>query len=84
MYIAIYISVSNSPLTTFSLYGTAQFKLDICTRVLVQLLEKFVTELVSFPRVHDTWHAFDPCYELYAREVWSSAVYFTCEQSRYM
>ena len=30
-------------------YGTAQFKLDICTCVLVQSLEKFVTELTSFP-----------------------------------
>ena len=29
-------------------YGTAQFKLDICTRVLVQSLEKFVSELTSF------------------------------------
>ena len=37
-------------------------------RVLVQSLKKFVTELMSFPRVHDPWHAFDPRDELYALE----------------
>ena len=66
------------------MYGTAQFKLDICTRVLVQSLEKFVTELTSFPSAHDTWHAFGPRDELYASEVRSSVVYFTREQSHYV
>ena len=46
-------------------YGTAQFKLDNCTHVLVQSLEKFVTE-------HDPWHAFGPRDELYTREMRSS------------
>ena len=65
-------------------YGTAQFKLDICTRVLVQSLEKFATELASFPRAHNPWHAFDPHDELYVREVYLSVVYFTRKQSRYV
>ena len=65
------------------IYGTAQFKLDIHTRVLVQSLEKFLMELVSFSQVHNMWHAFDPHNELYTREVHSSVVYFTCEQLRY-
>ena len=29
------------------MYGTAQFKLDICARVLVQSLEKFIIELAN-------------------------------------
>ena len=69
---------------TIHTYGTAQFYLDICMRVLVQSLEKFGAELASFPRAHDPWHAFNPRDELYAREVHSSVVYFTREQSRYM
>ena len=67
-----------------STYGTAQFKLDTCMRVLVQLLEKFVTELASLLQAHGSWHTFDPRDELYAHEVRSSVVYFTCEQSRYV
>ena len=65
-----------------SYYGTAKFKLDICTRVLVQSLEKFGAELANFPRAHDPWHAFDPRDKLYARRVY--VVYFTREQSFYM
>ena len=65
-------------------YGTAQFKLDICMRVLVQSFEKFVMELASFLRAHNPWHAFDPRDELYAHEVRSSVAYFTREQSCYV
>ena len=43
-----------------------------------------MTELVIFPRAHDPWHAFDPRDELYTREVRSSVVYFTREQSHYV
>ena len=53
-------------------------------RVLVQSLEKFGIELMSFPQAHDPWHVFDPRDELCAREVHSSVVYFTCEQSHYV
>ena len=53
-------------------------------RALVQSLEKFVMELASFSRVHDLWHVFDPHNELYAREVHSNVVYFTCKQSHYV
>ena len=35
---------------TFRSYGTAQFKLEIYTRVLVWSLEKFVREFVCFTR----------------------------------
>ena len=54
---------------TYSNYSTAQFTLDICMRVLIQSLEKFVTELVSLLRAYDSWHTFDPRDELYVREV---------------
>ena len=69
---------------TCNIYGTTQFKLDICTCVLVQLLEKFVMELLSFPQAQDMWHAVDPHDELYACEVRSSVVYLTREQSHYV
>ena len=70
--------------TKHFIYGTTQFKLDICMRVLVQSFEKFATELASFPQAHDPWHAFDPCDELYSHEVHLSVAYFTREQSRYV
>ena len=34
-------------------YGTAQFKIDIYTRVTLELFNKFVKLLVSYMRVHD-------------------------------
>ena len=67
-----------------SIYSNAQFKIDVCTRVLVQSLDKFGKELTSFPRTHDPWHAFNRRDELYAREVHLSVVYFTREQSCYV
>ena len=72
------------PVMPSTAYGTAQFKLDIRTHVLVQLLEKFLTELAIFSRAHDLWHAFNPCDEPYACKVRSSVVYFTRNQSRYV
>ena len=47
----------------------SSIKLDIHTDVLVQPLEKFVTELTSFLRADDLWHAFNPRDEPYAHEV---------------
>ena len=35
-------------------YGTAQFKLDICTRVLVESLERFGVKLASCAQVHNS------------------------------
>ena len=64
------------------IYGTAQFKLDICTRVLRSTVAREICN--GFPRAHDPWHAFDPRDKLYAREVHSGVVYITHEQSRYM
>ena len=64
--------------------GTAQFKLDTRTGVLVQLLEKFVTQLASFMQAHNLWHEFNARDEQYAREVRSGVIYFTCKQSRYV
>ena len=34
-------------------YGTAQFKLDICTCVLGESLDRFVGQLTSFTRTHN-------------------------------
>ena len=65
------------------IYGTAQFKFDIRTRVLVQWLKNFLMELMSFSRVHDLWNVFDPHDELHAHGVRSSIVYFTRKQSSY-
>ena len=60
---------------TVSIYGTAQFKLDICTRVLASTVAQEIcdgTHDHEFPQAHDLWHAFDPPDELYTREVRSS------------
>ena len=35
-------------------YGTAQFKLDICTRVLVELLKRFGVKLASCAQAHNS------------------------------
>ena len=37
-----------------SSYSTAQFKLDIYTRVTLELFNKFVEPLVTYTRAHDT------------------------------
>ena len=37
-----------------SMYGTAQFKLDICTLVLVESLERFGVKLASCVRAHNS------------------------------
>ena len=48
--------------------------------VLVQSLEKFAMQLVSFVQVHDLWHEFNACDVLYACEVCSDVIYFIREQ----
>ena len=59
-YVHMSLQVQTHEISTFMreelcmlLQYTARFKLDIRTFVQVQLLEKFVTELVSFSQGHD-------------------------------
>ena len=55
----VFSLISPTQKTNNVTYCIAQFKLDIFTHVLVQLLEKFVSELASFSQVHELWHAFN-------------------------
>ena len=55
-------------------YSVAQFKLDIRTFVLVQLLKKFITELASFLQAHDQWLGFNGYDKPYSHVVHSGEV----------